>query len=367
MNYNWQQPDWPDFRYQLNDIEDILFAFADHAGRAGGILEGLSDVTRTETVVEIMVAEALKTSEIEGEYLNIQDVKSSIKNNLGLEVSPQRHDQRAEGIAQLMVDVRISFAEDLTKEKLFSWHSMIMKGNQRIKIGYWRTHKEKIQVISGPVGNVKVHFEAPPSDRVPREMQGFIEWFNGTGAGKKNEIKNPIVRSAIAHLFFESIHPFEDGNGRMGRALSEKVLSQGVGYPILLSLSKTIEANKKDYYDALKKGSSSNEITSWIVYFAYMVLEAQIQTEHEIHFILKKSKFLNEYQNDLNARQLKVIHRILFEGPKGFVGGMSTKKYISITKTSKATAIRDLQDLVKKGIFFPFGSGRNTSYQFKMP
>lgn len=366
MTYNWQLSDWPHFKYDPRVIEDVLFAFAERLGRVGGLLDGLPEDDRNEAMIDIMVAEAIKTSEIEGEYLSRQDVMSSIRYNLGLGHAPQSHDKRAEGIAELMIDVRNSFAEKLTKEKLFSWHSMIMRGAKRIKSGKWRTHKEAMQVVSGPIGKEKVHFEAPPSKIVPKEMTAFIKWFNESAPGGKNEIKKAVVRSAIAHLYFETIHPFEDGNGRVGRALSEKALSQGIGRPVLMSLSKTIEANKKDYYDALKEGQRSNEITAWITYFANRVLVAQTQTEDEIDFTLRKTKFFDKYQNRINERQLKVIKRMLEEGPKGFIGGMSAKKYMAITQTSKATATRDLQDLVEKGIFTTSCGGRSTRYEINM-
>ena len=185
MKYNWQQSDWPKFKYNLNEVEDILFAFAERAGRVDGLLEGLPEAAKTEAMIDLMVAEAIKTSEIEGEYLSREDVLSSIRNNLGLASSAQPRDQRAEGMSELMIDVRNSFAEKLTKAKLFSWHGMVMRGNQRIKTGKWRTHKEPMQVVSGPVGKIKVHFEAPPSKQIPEEMKQFIQWFNETAPGRE--------------------------------------------------------------------------------------------------------------------------------------------------------------------------------------
>ena len=366
MKYNWQRSDWPKFKYNLNEVEGVLFAFAERAGKVDGLLEGLPETAKTEAMIDLMVSEAIKTSEIEGEYLSREDVLSSIRNNLGLASSAQPRDQRAEGISELMIDVRNSFSEKLTKAKLFSWHGMVMKGNQRIKSSKWRTHKESMQVVSGPVGKVKVHFEAPPSERVPNEMKQFIQWFNETAPGGKNEIKKPVVRSAIAHLYFETIHPFEDGNGRVGRALSEKALSQGLGRPVLMSLSKTIEASKKEYYSALKEGQQSNEITLWINYFANTVLSAQTQAEKEIDFTLRKTRFFDRYRSELNARQLKVIQRMLEEGTKGFTGGMSAKKYMAITGTSKATATRDLKELTDQRIFILSGGGRSTRYEIKL-
>ncbi|MGD1892654.1 MAG: Fic family protein [Cyclobacteriaceae bacterium] len=368
MAYNWQLPDWPDFKYQIDGIEDKLFDFAQRVGRVSGLLAGLPDTTQTEAIIDLMVSEAVKTSEIEGEYLSRQDVMSSIRNNLGLNLSVENvSDKRAEGAAELMIDVRNSYAEPLTEDKLFAWHRMLMKGNRRIAIGEWRSHEEPMQVVSGALGKEKVHYEAPPSSRVPAEMTQFIRWFNETGPGGKNEIKKPILHSAIAHLYFETIHPFEDGNGRIGRAISEKALSQHINRPILLSLSRSIEANKSAYYGALKKAQQSNEVTNWIIYFVDMVLDAQIQAEELIDFTLKKTRFFDRFKESLNERQLKVIRRMLDEGPKGFEGGMSAKKYISITHTSKATATRDMQDLVEQGVFVPVGGGgRSTRYDLNL-
>lgn len=367
MTYNWQQPDWPDFQYNLQEIEDLLFAFAERVGRVSGLLDALPVKVQTEAMIDMMVSEAIKTSAIEGEYLSRQDVMSSIRNFLGYsQNSPQIKDKRAEGIAELMIDVRNSYDEKLTKEKLFSWHKMIMKGNRRFAVGSWRTHKEPMQVISGPIGKEKVHYEAPPSSRVPQEMSQFIKWFNKTGPKGKEPLKHTAIRSAITHLYFETIHPFEDGNGRIGRALAEKALSQGVGRPVLLGLSSIIEANKKAYYDALKIAQRSNNITPWINYFLTTILDAHIYAEKQIEFILKKTNFLDLYKEQLNERQLRVVLRMLKEGPKGFKGGMSAKKYIAITRTSKATATRDLKDLTEKGIFILSGGGRGTRYKVNL-
>ena len=363
MKYNWQQKDWPHFEYDISEIQDVLFAFAEKTGHVSGILKSLPDSTQTEAILDLMVAEAIKTSEIEGEYLSRSDVMSSIRHNLGLDTNQSPiTDYRAEGVATLMLGVREHYQEMLSEETLFTWHKMLMSGRRHIEIGAWRTHEEPMQIISGPIGKRKVHFEAPPSNQVPAEMAAFINWFNNTALGAKNEIKNPVIRSAIAHLYFESIHPFEDGNGRLGRAISEKALSQGLGHPTLLSLSETIEANKKNYYEALKTAQRSNKITPWIEYFANTTLQAQTRAEENINFVLKKTKLFDQFKDQLNERQLKVIRRMLDEGPRGFEGGMSAKKYIAITKTSKATATRDLQYLSEIGVLKQTGGGRSTRY-----
>jgi Fic family protein len=367
MTYNWQQEDWPDFRFDLSKVEDALMTFAEKTGRASGLLRGLTEETQTEAMIDMMVAEAVKTSEIEGEYLSRKDVMSSIHKNLGLgPPDEQVRDKRAEGAAALMLDVRNSYAEPLTKEKLFAWHRMIMAGSRGGKVGQWRRHVEPMQVVSGAVGKPTVHFEAPPSSRVPKEMTRFISWFNETAAGGTQEIKRPLVRAAVAHLYFESIHPFEDGNGRIGRALSEKALAQGIGRPALLSLSRAIEAQRKKYYEALQTGQQSNEIIPWVTWFVNMAVEAQKHAEEQIEFTLKKTKFFDRFKDELNERQVKVMRRMLEEGPKGFQGGMNAKKYMGITDTSKATATRDLQDLVEKGVLVPSGGGRSTRYEINI-
>ena len=358
MRYNWQQTDWPEFKYDSLQVQDVLFTFAEKTGHVSGVLKSLPDSTQTEAIIDLMVSEAVKTSEIEGEYLSRSDVMSSIRHNLGLDADKEHiADQRARGAAELMVDVRETYREPLSEKKLFEWHKMLLSSHKRVEVGAWRTHGEPMQIVSGPVGKWKVHFEAPPSETVPAEMARFISWFN------KDEIKNPILRSAIAHLYFESIHPFEDGNGRIGRAISEKALSQGLGRPVLLSLSDSIEANKKAYYDALKTAQRSNEVTAWIVYFSNTALEAQSRAEESIGFILRKTKYFDHFKEQLNERQMKVIRRMFDAGPTGFKGGMSARKYIAITRTSKATATRDLQYLSAIGALEQTGGGRSTRYE----
>jgi Fic family protein len=364
--YNWQQNDWPDFTWSLSGLEDELFSFAEKVGRVTGKWQALPEDTQQEAVINMMVAEAIKTSEIEGEYLSRNDVLSSIRKNLGLHSETQHiRDRRAAGVAELMIDVRSTYVEPLTKEKLFSWHRMLLGGSEGIRIGAWRTHTEPMQVVSGAIGKETVHYEAPPSSRVPQEMQRFITWFNDSAPDGRKQIRQAPVRSAIAHLYFETIHPFEDGNGRLGRAVAEKALSQGIGRPALLSLSDTIESNKRAYYDALKKAQRSNEVTGWVRYFVETILDAQSRAEDLIDFTLRKAKFFDRFRDQLNERQLKVINRMLDEGPDGFEGGMNARKYVSITKSSKATATRDLQRLMEIGAFKRLGEagGRSTRYQ----
>jgi len=368
MIYNWQQKDWPDFKYQLKQISSPQLSFGLKSGKISGVLLDLPQTTQREAIIDMMVAEAIKTSEIEGELLNRLEVMSSIKINLGVHDKhpKQVKDLRAKGIAELMVSIRKTYNEPLTKRMLFAWYELLMMGNSHINSGKWRKSNTPMQVISGTIGKEIIHFEAPPSSQLPNEMSKFIKWYNRTAPGKANAIDNSLIRSAVVHLYFESIHPFEDGNGRIGRALSEKILSQGIGQPIFISLSTTIEGNKKLYYKALKQAQRSNEITLWLKYFIKTILDAQKDAEKMVHFSVKKARFYDQHQNVLSKRQTKVINRILQEGPKGFKGGITAKKYMVITKTSKATATRDLQELSEQGIFIPSGGGRNISYELKL-
>jgi Fic family protein len=367
--YNWQQSDWPNFDYEVSTLYESLLSISEKMGFISGEIAHFDENQQIEMLINLMVEEAVKTSEIEGEHISRLDIRSSIKNKLGL--NPRNvpiYDKRAQGIGELMCDVRNTFKKPLTEEKLFDWHLMLMSAssNQNLRVGYWRTDEETMQIVSGNQGKWVVHYEAPPYQDVPKEMIKFIRWFNETAPGQPKAIKFPPVRAAIAHLYFESIHPFEDGNGRIGRAIAEKALSQGFGYPVLISLSRVIEADKKSYYNALKVASKSNEITKWIHYFVDLTFKAQIETEKQIDFILKKADFFDKFNNILNDRQLKVIKRMLQAGVNGFEGGISARKYMSITGTSKATATRDLQHLFALNILKSIGSGRSLRYELEI-
>jgi len=362
MTYNWQQPDWAKFTYDISAILDELTAFEGRVGRVSGVLEALPEGTQVETLIDVMVSEAIKTSEIEGEYLSRADVMSSIRRNLGLTDAPPARDARAAGIAELMVAVRRAFASQLTEDTLFDWHRMLMRGNRRISVGAWRAHEEPMQVVSGAIGRETVHYEAPPSADVPKMMTQFIDWFNATAPDSDKPIKQAPIRSALAHLYFESVHPFEDGNGRIGRTISEKALSQGLGRPVLLSLSKAIESDRNAYYDALKAAQRTNDVTDWIRYFLSVCLKAQQDAEDQVDFTLQKVRFFDTFKDRLNERQMRVIRRMLDEGPRGFEGGMSANKYVAIAKTSKPSATRDLQALAAMKALVVTGGGRSTRY-----
>ncbi len=363
MSYFWEQPDWPNFSYSLKEIEPLLYQFAIETGEISGILKTLPQDVQEASLLDIMLSEAIKTSEIEGEFLSRQDVMSSIRNNLGLnEVHDPVRDAKAGGVGQLMVQVRKYYSEPLSVNMLWEWHILLLGHTHRIRVGQWRKGEAPMQIISGSIGKEKVHFEAPPSQSVPAEMERFIKWFNDTAPNGADPIHSAPVRAAIAHLYFETIHPFEDGNGRIGRVIAEKALSQTLGRPVMMSLSRTIEADRKSYYAGLEKAQRSHEISDWIQYFAEIVLSAQQDSKQQIDFTLKKTQLFDIHKTQLNERQTTVLQKMLEAGPVGFEGGMSAQKYIAITKTSKATATRDLQDLVVLGIFRADGGGRSVRY-----
>jgi Fic family protein len=366
IRYDWEHTNWTKFSYSLVGLENMFISMHRNEGKYEGIVSTLPKGLQASTIIDLMVEEAIKTSEIEGAFFSRKDVLSSIKKNLGVHSKAIVQNKDAEGIAKVMVDVRKSFAKPLTQKKLFDWHKMLLPNAKDIVVGKWRTQTEPMQIVSGAINKRKVHFEAPPSKRVPTEMKQFIEWYNNSAPTGSKPMHNAVVRAAIAHLYFESIHPFEDGNGRIGRALAEKVLSQGNGRPVLLSLSFAIEKNKKEYYKQLQKARTKNEITDWVQYFVSTVLAAQKYAEQQINFTLKKVAFWDKYKEQLGTRQQKAIKRMLDEGINDFEGGLNAAKYGSLNKISKATATRDLQDLFSLDVLKVFGGGRSTSYALNL-
>ena len=363
MMYSWQHKDWPKFTYSVDKLQEISISFAQEIGVVNGLVMGINEELKQEALLDILISEAIKTSEIEGEYMSREDVMSSIKNNLGLQEYIPAKDKRVAGISTLTTEVNQSVGQELTTEMICHWHNLLLEYNKNINAGLWRTGVEPMQVVSGAYGKEVVHYEAPPSERVPNEMEQFIEWFHRAELPVKDIISNAILKTAIAHLYFETIHPFEDGNGRVGRALAEFTLSQSLGSPVILSLSKTIEKRKKQYYEQLKIAQRDLDITEWINYFAQVILDAQIDAKEGIQFTVLKAKLFDKFGSFLNDRQLKVVNRILANGVDGFEGGMTAKKYMAIAKTSKATATRDLQHLHEMGMFSQEGAGRSVRYQ----
>ena len=366
MKYNWQLPDWTKFKYDDAVLDALCMNFALETGELKGIVDSLSNEIREETILEFMISEAIKTSEIEGEFFSRQDVIFSIKKNIGIgEGFGQIRDKNAQVIGKLIVTVRNSYSEKLTEFTLKKWHSILMGFSKRVSPGEYRKGDEPMQIVSGAFGNEIIHFEAPTSNQVPIEMKKFIKWYKDFDA-KPTDIKSALIKTSISHLYFESIHPFEDGNGRIGRALAEKCLSESLNRPVLMSISSTIEQNKKQYYQSLKQAQRTFEVTDWIFYFSTVILESQKNAKQTVLFTLNKTKFIDQYRNQMNERQVKAVLKMFESGVTGFEGGMTAIKYVSINKTSRATATRDLQDLTEKSILLPKGEGRSRSYDLNL-
>ena len=302
------------------------------AGVLLGSLNYLNDDEKKHFTVDLMGDEAYHTSEIEGEILNRDSLRSSIARHLGLIRSSQKIPAAEEGIASLMLKLVADFSTPLSNDILFLWHLMLLPMQWRIKIGTYRTHSEAMQVVSGSIHKPIIHFEAPPSKQVPKEMRQFIKWFNESAPQGKNPLP-ALARAAIAHLYFITIHPFEDGNGRIARALAQKVLMQTLNHPVFITLSHIIQKNKKQYY-----------------------------AQKLISFLINKARFYDRLRGQLNARQEKVLARLFAEGLEGFAGGLSAKNYMRIAKTSASTATRDLADLVHKKALRQTGELKYTRY-----
>jgi Fic family protein len=367
MTWNWQKPDWPHFSWDRASLEEAEGRFLVEAGVFVGAMKHLGPDDREFLTVEAMSSEALTTSEIEGEILDRASVQSSLRKQLGLTSENRRVGQAEQGIAQMMVDLYRRFAKPLSDETLFAWHRMLVQGGRDLKeIGSYRTNEEVMQVVSGAVYAPRVHFEAPPSSAMPREMAGFVKWFNRTAPGGDDPLPS-LTRAGVAHLYLVSIHPFEDGNGRIARAIAKKALAQNLRQPTLTALAATILAKRKAYYEALEAANKDNAITPWLSWFAATAVEAQRRTVALVDFLIYKTRLLDRLRGQINSRQEKALLRMLHEGPEGFRGGLSARNYATITGASPATTTRDLADLVGKGALARAGERRHARYQLMIP
>ncbi len=367
MTWNWEQPDWPNFEWDAARLAKAEQQFMVSGGVILGSVAHLEDEVAETLMVQTITTEALTTSEIEGELLDRDSVQSSIRREFGLKTDLMRAKPSEEGIAELMVDLYKHSDQPLSHKMLYQWHKHVTKGRADLReIGSYRTHPEPMQVVSGKIYDPNVHFQAPPSEQVPDEMDAFIAWFNETGPEGPSPLP-AVTRAGIAHLYFVCIHPFEDGNGRIARALSEKALAQGLGRATLTALAATILTHRTEYYDQLELANKKNEVSDWLAWFAGITLEAQQRTQAWVEFILAKTKLLDRLQGKLNERQEKALLRMMREGPEGFKGGMSAGNYQSITGAPTATATRDLADLVEHGALDRTGERKGTRYHLTIP
>jgi len=367
----WEKKGWPNFTYDLSRHQGALDRLIVSSKEIFGRIEALPSEAQSDALIDLVVSEAIRTSFIEGQDLDRVSVRASVKHLAGLSsVKPLTKDQRANGISALLLDVIKRWNQPLSDEILCAWQSEIVSGLSLSLVTSGDYRFDDVVIGSTVVGNDRVYFQAPPPDRVELEMTDFLKWYNKNS--NEERLGLSIIRAAIAHLWFETIHPFDDGNGRVGRAIADHALSQAYGHPIISGLSTAITQNKssrKKYYDELEKAQTGDlDIDNWLSYFITVVSEAQAYSKQVLDFVIAKTRYYESYRDQLNERQNKVITRMFDEGVNGFEGGISAKKYMRIGDCSKATATRDLKILASIEAIKPLpGAGRNTSYELNLP
>ncbi|HEY4080568.1 MAG TPA: Fic family protein [Burkholderiaceae bacterium] len=374
LPYLWQQPGWPALTF---DHERVGAALAE-ARRMQGLVEGKAQAIGLEhdglIARSVMEAEVVATAAIEGEKLDPEAVRSSVMRGLGLTTSGPR-DRSVDGLVGVINDASKGSDQPLDDERLYRWQSALFPGGtsglRRIAVGRYRDHEDPMQIVSGPPFKEVVHYEAPPSRKVPAEMRRLLAWFARTRPTPERPPKiDGLARAAVAHLWFETIHPFEDGNGRIGRALVDMALAQDHGSSIrLYSLSRQLLESRGSYYDALNAAQRGNgDVTDWVIWFAQQYALACARSSQLIDGAIEKARFWAEHANaEINERQRKVLQRLLDDGDGGFLGGLNAEKYIKLTHTSKPSATRDLGDLVKQGLLWTQGQGKALRYYVAVP
>ncbi|QAY80269.1 Fic family protein (plasmid) [Sphingosinicella sp. BN140058] len=353
----WQKSTWPEFQYDAARLRPLEDRFLHLGGLAVANLDYLSPSDKTAIKISLFEEEAVETSAIEGEVLDRASVQSSLRRHMGLMAAGRSHPREA-GIAEMMTHIGKSFEDPLTEEMLCQWHRLVVAGRSDVdEVGRYRTDPSPMQVVSGPDHDRTVHYEAPPSSAVPHEMARFLLWFNAS-----RENVPALTRAGLAHLWYETVHAFEDGNGRIGRSISQKALGQAIGAPPISMLSEIITRNKVAYYDALNAAQKGGSVHDWLTWFAETALAAQARTIERIRFIIMKTRLLDTHMTTLNARQRKAVLRLFDAGPDGFKGGLSAQNYIKITGATVPTTTRDLADLADRGILRREGEKRYTRY-----
>lgn len=365
--YIWQHKNWPIFRWD----SEVLLQPLGQVRLLQGQLFGEAGAIGLELRAEVMTKDALTTAAIEGERLDLASVRSSVARRLGLSTAGHPPTERhIDGLVEMLFDATENHGEPLIAGRLKGWQAALFptgwSGLRKIRVGQWRRGGDPMQVVSGPVGREKVHFEAPPSDRVPAEMKRFLQWW-----ASSPENLDGLLRAALAHFWLVTIHPFEDGNGRISRAVADMALSQDEGTGCrLYSMSVQISEERDTYYDVLERHQREDgEITGWMVWFLQCLGRSIRRSDSAIRNTLDKARFWQQSAEvGLNSRQKKVINRLLDAGPDGFEGGLTNRKYRGMTKTTRESAKRDLADLVEKGILVKNpGSGRSVSYRLVLP
>jgi len=367
MTYIHERPRWPKLTWDSEALSGALAAVRHKQGKHLGRMEALGFELRTEAGLTALTLEVVKSSAIEGQNLDSEEVRSSIARKLGLEVAglPQPG-QVVEGVVEMMLDATRNFDRPLTAERLFGWHAALFptgrSGIHRITVGAWRTGETgPMQIVSGPIGKERVYFQAPEAERLESEMERFLEWFAGP-----SDI-DPVLKAAVAHFWFVTVHPFEDGNGRIARAIADIALSQADGTKDrFYSMSSAIETERKEYYFHLESAQrGSLDITAWIAWFLGCLARAIQDADETLGSVLHKAKLWQRINpNPVNERQRRIINRML----DNFAGHLSTSKYAKLAKCSTDTALRDIRGLLERGILVKNpGGGRSTSYRLAEP
>ncbi len=363
--YIHQLPAWPDFRWDHQALGAVLASVRHRQGRLIGRMEALGLVLRNEAVLTTLTQDVLKSSEIEGETLDQDQVRSSIARRLGIDIGAlQPADRHVEGVVEMILDATQTYREPLTRERLFAWHASLFpigrSGMTKIIVGNWRDDRSgPMQVVSGPLGREHVHYEAPAAPRLDVEMSAFLDWFNGEQA------LDPVVKAALAHLWFVTIHPFDDGNGRIARAIADRVLARSEqSAQRFYSMSAQIRVQRRAYYEileAIQKGDL--DITSWLQWFLECLDRSIAGAERTLASIMHMAAFWDAIKDHaLNDRQRKIINRLL----DGFEGKLTSSKWATLTNTSPDTALRDITDLLNRGILVRDpGGGRSTGYSLR--
>lgn len=361
--YIWQAPDWPNWRYDLATLAQPL---AD-VSRAQGLLIGrLADVgmaLRDQASLLALTEDVMKTSEIEGEHLNVESVRSSIARRLGVDIGALAPvDRHVEGVVEMVLDTTANCQYPVTRERLFGWHAALFPtgytGMSKINVGAWRDDASgPMQVVSGPIGRQRVHFEAPPADQLEAETEGFLKWANGPSG------EPALIKAGLAHLWFVTLHPFDDGNGRIARAVGDLFLARADGSPQrFYSLSAQIQRERKAYYDILQRTQKTSlDVTEWLAWFLDTLHRAVSQAHLTMDAVLAKTRFWQRWATSpLNERQVKLLNRLL----DGFDGKLTSSKWAAIAKCSPDTALRDITDLLARGVLRKASAGgRSTSYE----
>lgn len=362
--YIHQLPHWPIFVWNLERISPLLAAIRSRQGRLLGRMEALGFQLRAEANLQTLTQDVIKSSEIEGEILDAIQVRSSVARRLGMDIAGLvPADRHVDGVVDLLLDATQQYQQPLSAERLFGWHAALFptgrSGMHTITVAAWRVNKkdDPMRVVSGAMGKEKVHFQAPDADRLEEEMRHFINWFN------EDTNMDPVIKAAVAHLWFVTIHPFDDGNGRIARAITDMQLSRAdeTGQRFY-SMSAQIRKERNEYYDILESTQKgSMDITNWLTWFLQCLNRALEASGETLAVVLKKARFWERHATTiLNQRQQLMLNKLL----DGFEGKLNTSKWAKITKTSPDTALRDIQDLMNKRILIKeLGGGRSTSYQ----